>query len=127
MLAAITMSKEIQGEGDYEAANRYREGIQRFEQAGKIEDAAKDAAPHTDAEARELAAAEKSGLARRRGDDSADVGIMYEQQSAVTARNDAATAERAYQLWQSGCSSHGSADADWYEAERQLRNPTKRR
>lgn len=51
----------LQGEGNYSASRRHRESVETFVAAGKVEPAARDAAPATEAEAQELIAAEKAG------------------------------------------------------------------
>ncbi len=66
-----------QGEGDYEAARRYREEVGEFLDHSNVEQIAKRAAPKSALEARELALAEERGRDRSKGDDPADVGAMY--------------------------------------------------
>jgi hypothetical protein len=68
---------KVQGEGDYEAADRYRDGVTDFIKGSDIKKLAEDAEPKSPAEVQDLARAEKSGRSRSKGDDSADVGIMY--------------------------------------------------
>jgi|GEM_PF-2789288 len=68
---------KIQGEGDYEAARRYREEVGEFLEHNNVEQVAKRAAPKSALEARELALAEESARNRSKGDDPADVGAMY--------------------------------------------------
>jgi hypothetical protein len=53
--------EHIQGEGDYEAARRYRDGVEKFVHNADIEAAARAAAPHDEREAKEMAAAEALG------------------------------------------------------------------
>lgn len=60
----------IQGEGNYEAARRYRKDVKEFVETADIDKAARAARPKTDAERRELEAAEKAGKARGKGDDA---------------------------------------------------------
>lgn len=52
---------KVQGEGDYEAARRYDEDAETFAKSGKVEKAARDAAPKSDAEAEALKKAEEEG------------------------------------------------------------------
>ena len=54
----------VQGEGDYEAARRYRAGVGRFVHSADIERAARAAEPQSEAEAQELQDAEAKGRAR---------------------------------------------------------------
>lgn len=58
---------EIQGEGDYRAAHRYRESVERFVETADIDEAAHQAAPESAAEARELEDAEAEGKAHIAG------------------------------------------------------------
>jgi hypothetical protein len=69
--------EQLQGEGDYKAARRYREEVSEFLAHHDVEQVAKGAAPHSALEARELALAEESARNRSKGDDSADVAAMY--------------------------------------------------
>lgn len=54
----------IQGEGDYEAARRYRAGAERYARTADVRRAAREAAPHSEAEADELERAEALGRSR---------------------------------------------------------------
>lgn len=54
-------SPVIEGEGNYTAARRHRESVKRFIDSGKVADAARDAQPVNEAEARELREAEAEG------------------------------------------------------------------
>jgi hypothetical protein len=60
---------KIKGEGDYESARRYNEATKKFVESDKVEDAAKNAAPKSVSEAKELEAAEQKGLERSKGED----------------------------------------------------------
>jgi hypothetical protein len=51
----------IQGEGDYTADRRYRERTDKFLKDADVEQVARDAAPKSGEEAREMAEAEKEG------------------------------------------------------------------
>jgi hypothetical protein len=68
---------EVQGEGDYEAARRYRKELGEFLEHADVDEIAKRAAPQSALEARELALAADRGRKRSKGDDPADVGAMY--------------------------------------------------
>ena len=59
-----TAKSEAQGEGDYEAARRYRKRTEAFVATHDIEKAARAAAPRSKAEVQELQDAETSGSAR---------------------------------------------------------------
>lgn len=65
--------ESVQGEGDYEAARRHREAATRFVRGHDVERAAREAAPRSPGEARELAAAERVGRGESRGEDRHDV------------------------------------------------------
>jgi alpha-beta hydrolase superfamily lysophospholipase len=64
---------KVQGEGDYEAARRYRESVTNFTSKADIEAAARAAATHSTAEKRELERAEDVGRERSKGEDSHNV------------------------------------------------------
>jgi hypothetical protein len=49
------------GEGNYKASRDYNEATKKFVESGRVEAAAKAAAPRSDAEARELLDAERVG------------------------------------------------------------------
>jgi hypothetical protein len=51
----------VQGEGDYDAARRYRSKIENYVRTADIEGAARAAAPRSKREAAEMAAAEAAG------------------------------------------------------------------
>ncbi len=53
----------LQGEGNYHAARRHRASAQKFISQGKVPQAAADAAPATEQEAKDLLAAEAVGRA----------------------------------------------------------------
>ncbi|WP_309638319.1 hypothetical protein [Methylibium sp.] len=59
---------KVQGEGDYDAARNYDEATRDFVKSGKVEQAARDAAPANAAEAAELARAEQAGKSRSKGE-----------------------------------------------------------
>lgn len=52
-----------QGEGNVSADRRYREETEKFVRSGKVDEAAANAAPDSDAEARAMAEAEETGRA----------------------------------------------------------------
>ena len=57
----------VQGEGDYRSARRYRRDVEEFVAQNDIEELARDAAPASEAEHREMLEAERKGRARARG------------------------------------------------------------
>jgi len=62
---------KVQGEGDYEAARRYRKRTSEFLENNDVEKAAVRAKPGSPAEAEEMAAAEAAGKKRAKGEDPA--------------------------------------------------------
>lgn len=54
----------VQGEGDYEAARRYRAGAERYAHTADVRRAAREAAPQSEAEAEDLERAEARGRSR---------------------------------------------------------------
>ena len=58
---------EIQGEGDYDSARKYNEQAHDFAASGKVEQAAKAAAPRNAREQDEMRKAEAAGRARAKG------------------------------------------------------------
>ena len=59
---------KVQGEGDYDAARNYDEATRDFVKSGKVEQAARDAAPANAAEAAELTRAEQARKSRSKGE-----------------------------------------------------------
>ncbi len=53
---------EVQGEGDYRAARRYREKAEAFAASGDVESAVVEAKPRTPQERTDMDAAEQEGL-----------------------------------------------------------------
>ena len=67
---ATTPSKDkVQGEGDYDAGRRYDKASRDFAESGKVEPAARDAAPEDAREAAELEQAEQKGKSHAKGED----------------------------------------------------------
>lgn len=60
-------SEEVQGEGDYRAARRYRRSAESFAQSADVERAARRAAPRSAREADAMAEAEAEGRGRGLG------------------------------------------------------------
>jgi hypothetical protein len=74
----------VQGEGDYEAARRHREAASRHARDRDVEREARDAAPRSPNEARDMLDAEREGRERSRGEDRRDVM----QESAIDSPSD---------------------------------------
>ena len=60
-------NSRIQGEGDYVSGHRYQKDAEEFARSHDTERLAREAAPDTDAEKRELLEAEQKGKARAKG------------------------------------------------------------
>jgi hypothetical protein len=79
---AATPGGKIQGEGDYDASRRYREEVGEFLGKADVTKLAREAAPKSAQEAREMSLAQESGERRSKGDDPADVKAMYPGQKS---------------------------------------------
>jgi hypothetical protein len=62
------------GEGNYKATRQYNEGLKEHVQNHDIEREARDAAPRTDAEKREMEEAERIGRSKSRGEGASPDG-----------------------------------------------------
>ena len=60
----MSKQKEMQGEGNKEAAKKYNEAQQKFVKSGRVKDAAEKAKPNSKQEAEELERAEAKGRSR---------------------------------------------------------------
>ena len=67
-MATPTNKDQVQGEGDYEAGRRYDKASREFAHSGKVEPAARDAAPEDAREAAELDDAEQKGKSHSKGE-----------------------------------------------------------
>ena len=56
------------GEGNYEASRKYNEGVKKHLQTSDVEKEARDAAPRSASEEKEMQEAERIGRGRARGD-----------------------------------------------------------
>jgi hypothetical protein len=63
--------KAMQGEGNYEAARKFDEDERKFVESGKVDAAARAAAPRSEAERQQMLAAEREGKSRAKGEDPA--------------------------------------------------------
>ncbi|HZP87224.1 MAG TPA: hypothetical protein VFB54_10425 [Burkholderiales bacterium] len=66
-----TNDNAIEGEGSYSGTKQYNEATRKFIEQGKVEQAAKDAAPHDQKEAQQMREAEKLGKQHSKGEDPA--------------------------------------------------------
>jgi hypothetical protein len=62
---------KVHGEGNYKAAREFDAAEAAFVKSGRVDQAARDAAPKSDAEAAELARAEQAARERAREEDPA--------------------------------------------------------
>jgi hypothetical protein len=65
-----TPNDPVQGEGDYAAGRRYDKASREFAESGKVEPAAREAAPHDAKEAEEMKRAEEAGKSHSKGEGS---------------------------------------------------------
>jgi hypothetical protein len=63
--------QNVYGEGNYAASKQYNDATRDFAQSGRVEQAARDAAPRSDADARQMQAAEAEGKRHAKGEDPA--------------------------------------------------------
>jgi hypothetical protein len=60
----MSTKDNVHGEGNYEATRQYNEATKKFIASGKVEQAARDAAPRDAGEAAEMKQAEQAALLR---------------------------------------------------------------
>lgn len=63
--------RNVHGEGNYQASRQYNDATRRFVQSGKVDKAARDAEPASEAEALQMAAAEAEGKSHAKEEDPA--------------------------------------------------------
>ena len=68
-MATTPAKDQVQGEGDYDAARRYDKASREFAESGKVEPAARDAAPDDARQAEEMERAEAEGKSHAKGED----------------------------------------------------------
>ena len=68
----------VQGEGDYEAARRYRKDVKDFVDSADIDKAAHDAAPRSPDEQREMTEAERAGKSHSKAGKEKDMSLKPE-------------------------------------------------
>ena len=73
-----TEKPDIQGEGDYEAARRYRKEVKDYVDSADVDKAAHDAAPRTPDEQREMDEAERAGRSRSKAGQERDMNLKPE-------------------------------------------------
>jgi hypothetical protein len=66
LMTKKTPDPQMQGEGNYTAARRHRKSAEDFVESGKVDRAAREAAPENEKQERELRDAEKAGKAHAR-------------------------------------------------------------
>lgn len=66
--------RDLQGEGNYDAAREFNSAERKFVSSGKVADAARAAAPKTEAERKSMADAEAKGRSHSKGEDPAAAG-----------------------------------------------------
>jgi hypothetical protein len=72
-------SDKVQGEGDYDAARRYRKDVQDYVQSGQSDEAARGAKPDDPAQAAEIEAAERTGKSHSKGEAAGDDAQMRDR------------------------------------------------
>ena len=68
MTSKTPKQDQVQGEGDYEAGRRYDQAAREFAKSGKVEPAARDAAPGSMEEAEKMQQAEEVGKSHSKGE-----------------------------------------------------------
>ena len=63
----MSKKQNVYGEGNYEASRRYYDDTKKFVESGRVDAAAREAAPKTPAEAAEMHQAEEAALLRAKG------------------------------------------------------------
>ena len=61
--------QNVYGEGNYQATRDYNERTKRFMESGRVDEAARNAAPKSEQEAQEMAAAENEGRRHAKEED----------------------------------------------------------
>ena len=73
-MKSSTSKSRIQGEGDYASAKKYNEHAREFAQSGKVEQAAREAAPRNPQEKEDMRKAEAEGRSHAKGKVEQDKG-----------------------------------------------------
>jgi hypothetical protein len=67
--SSVGSDDAVQGEGDYKAGRRYDKAAKDFAESGRVEPAAHDAEPKSEAEAEDMRRAEEAGKSHSKGED----------------------------------------------------------
>ena len=73
-MKSSTPKSKVQGEGDYASARKYDQAVGDFVKSGKVEKAARDAAPHNPQEQDAMLKAEAQGRSHSKGEDKGNAG-----------------------------------------------------
>jgi hypothetical protein len=65
----MSKSKDLQGEGNYDAAREFDQAEEKFVKSGKVEQAARDAEPKSEKEKEEIERAETEAKQHAKGED----------------------------------------------------------
>lgn len=65
----MSKSKDLQGEGNYDAAREFDQAEEKFVKSGKVEQAARDAEPKNPKEKEEIERAEEKAREHAKGED----------------------------------------------------------
>ncbi len=65
----VNVSSQVQGEGDYQSAQRYSDSVRSFVESGKVNEAVEKAKPETPQVQQDLESAERIGVAHSKGED----------------------------------------------------------
>ena len=63
----MSSKQNVYGEGNYKATREYNAATKRFVASGRVDDAAREAAPRSPEEAQEMKHAEEAALLRAKG------------------------------------------------------------
>jgi len=69
--ASSSGRQNVHGEGNYAASKQYNDATRDFVKSGRVDKAAQDAAPKSDADALQMQAAEAEGKRHAKGEDPA--------------------------------------------------------
>ena len=69
--ASSSGQQNVHGEGNYAASKQYNDATRDFAHSGRVDEAARNAAPQSDADALQMQAAEAEGKRHARGEDPA--------------------------------------------------------
>jgi hypothetical protein len=67
----MSTKDNVHGEGNYDASRKYNEATKKFVESGRVEQAARDAAPKNEGEAASMKRAEEAALLRAKEEDPA--------------------------------------------------------